>query len=63
MITNETVKNFLIGAFSSKKGSNYWVVVFDAGDKVDAEYFLTRNEALAASDTHGDKLIFMARIR
>jgi hypothetical protein len=63
MITNETVKHYLMGAFSSKEGSDYWVILFDAGDKVDAEYFLTRNEALAASDTHGDKLIFLAHIR
>jgi hypothetical protein len=64
-IPNEQVRAWLIGAYSSKEGSNYFVVVYnneDDANPVGAEYFLTLGEALAAAETFKDKLIFVAKI-
>jgi hypothetical protein len=65
-IPNEQVRAWLIGAYSSKEGSNYFVVVYnneDDANPVGAEYFLTLGEALAAAESHKEQFIFLASVK
>ena len=61
-LTNEQVKAWLIGAYSTKPGKKYVVVLYNNDGVPTPEYFLTVEEGLAAADTFKDSLIFMAVI-
>jgi hypothetical protein len=63
MITNEQVKAWLLGVYTSKDGSNYFIVLYEGNEKVEAEYFLTFEEALAAAESHKERFIFLVSVK